>query len=198
MERRKIQPSAIFASIVFFLLLVQCRHENVLPEKWLADWSSPSVNYLTLEKALVTENKTIQIGRNHYSSIIFPRGVVFPPSVSALIEQARNKGVTVVFADDLSETPTPNHLTRLVGNENKLAPCCPEIAFGKFTREGREIFILVNTGKENYHGEFEFAGREHYIVLDPRTGKVSAPQKISGEKIGVDLASLQTLIFTVL
>ncbi len=156
------------------------------------------VDYLTLEKALVTENKTIQIGRNHYSSIIFPRGVVFPPSVSALIEQARNKGVTVVFADDLSETPTPNHLTRLVGNENKLAPCCPEIAFGKFTREGREIFILVNTGKENYHGEFEFAGREHYIVLDPRTGKVSAPQKISGEKIGVDLASLQTLIFTVL
>ncbi len=155
-------------------------------------------DYLTLEKALVTDNKTIQIGRNQYSSLVFPRGVVFPPSVSALVEQARNKGVTVVFADDFSETPSPGQLTGLVGSENKLAPSCPEIAFGKFTREGREIFILVNTGKENYHGELELAGSEQYIGLDPRTGTVSAPQKISGEKIGVELAPLQTMIFTAL
>ena len=156
------------------------------------------VDYLELEKAVVTKNKTIQIGRNQYSSIVFPRGIVFPPSVSALVEQARNKGVTIVFADDFGETPSPGQLTELVGNKNKLAPFCPEIAVGKFTREGREIFILVNTGKENYHGELELAGSEQYIGLDPRTGTVSAPQKISGEKIGVDLAPLQTMIFTVL
>jgi len=156
------------------------------------------VDYLTLEKALVADNKIIQIGRNQYSSLVFPRGVVFPPSVSALVDQARKKGVAVVFADDFSETPSPEKLAELVGNKNILAPSCPEIAFGKYTREGREIFILVNTGKENYHGELELAGSEQYIGLDPRTGTVSAPQKISGEKIGVELAPLQTMIFTVL
>jgi hypothetical protein len=156
------------------------------------------VDYLTLEKALVTDNKTIQIGWNQYSSLVFPRGVVLPSSVSALVEQAQNKGVPIVFADDFSETPSPGQLTGLVGSENKLAPSCPEIAFGKFTREGREIFILLNTGKENYHGELELAGSEQYIGLDPRTGTVSTPQKISGEKIGVELAPLQTMIFTAL
>jgi hypothetical protein len=156
------------------------------------------VDYLTLEKATVAENQTIQIGRNQYSSIVFPRGVVFTPSVSKLVEVAKNKGVTIIFADDFDETPSPEQLTGLVGNENKLVPSSMDITFGKFTREGREVYVLVNTGKKEYVGEMALPGRKKYAEVDPQTGTVSAQQKISKNKIGVELNSLQTKIFTVL
>jgi hypothetical protein len=156
------------------------------------------VDYLTLEKATVADNQTIQIGRNQYTSIVFPRGVVFPPAVSKLVEEAKNKGVTIVFADDFVETPSSEQLTGLVGNENKLVPSSMEIVFGKFTREGREIYVLVNTGKEKYQGELALPGGKIYAELDPQTGTVSAQQKISENKIGVELNSLQTKLFVVL
>ena len=166
--------------------LLKCQNQFVL------------VDYLTLERAVVTDNKTIQIGQNQYSSIVFPRGVVFPSSVSELTEQAENAGVIIIFADDFAETPSAEQLAELVGSENKLNPSCMDIAFGKYTREGREIYVMVNTGKEKYQGELVLSGGKRYSELDPQTGTVAAPQKIPGNKISVELNPLQTKIFTVL
>ena len=156
------------------------------------------VDYLTLENAKITDNRTIQLGPNQYSSLIFPAGIVIPPSVSKLIEQARNKGVKIVFADDFKETPSPENLSELIDNENKLLPASTSIAFGKFIREGREVFLLVNTGKENYHGELKLDKGKQYIELNPQTGKVSEQQAIFNNKIELDIAPLKTKIFVVI
>ncbi|MFA7491879.1 MAG: hypothetical protein WCY58_14090, partial [Mariniphaga sp.] len=156
------------------------------------------VDYLSMEGAVITNNQTIQIGRDQYTSIIFPRGVVFPPSVSEFVRQAENKGITIIFADDYEETPSSEKLTELTGNKNKLHPSSMDIAFGKFNREGREIYVLVNTGKEKYQGELALPGGKMYSELDPQAGTVSAPQKILESKIGLELNPMQTKLFTVL
>ena len=155
------------------------------------------VDYLTLEKAKITSNKTIQLGPNQYSSLIFPAGIVIPPSVSKLIEQARNKGIKIVFEDDFKETLSPESLSEFTGNENKLLPASTSIAFGKFIREGREIFLLVNTGKENYRGELKLGKGNQYIELDPQTGKVSKQQAIFNKKLVLDIKPLETKVFVV-
>jgi hypothetical protein len=155
------------------------------------------VDYLTLGEASVSGNKTIQIGQNHYSSIVFPEGVVFPSSVSRLIEQAKNKGVRIVFADNFNETPSPEKLSELSGNENKLVPADTAIAFGRFIREGRTIYMIVNTGNENYLGELETIYGRQYVELEPKTGTILNQQRISEKKIALYLAPLQTKIIVV-
>ena len=155
------------------------------------------VDYLTLEKADITDNRTIRTGSNHFSSIVFPRGVVFPPRVAEWVQKAKEKGVILVFADDFSETPSPGQLTRLVGHENPLVPSSPEIAFGKFTRGDREIFMMVNTGKEKYEGGLVLSGGKRYVVLDPHPGSVTEPHKVEGSRVKVELAPLQTKIIAV-
>jgi len=156
------------------------------------------VDYLTLGKAVVNDDKTIQVGQNRYSSVVFPKGVVLPPAVSTLVRQAKDKGVKIVFADGYTDTPSPEQLSVFTGNENRLIPASTAIAFGKFTREGRDIYLMVNTGKENYHGQLELAHGKHYVELDPQTGTVSRQRSIPDNKITLDLAPLQTKIVTTL
>ncbi len=156
------------------------------------------VDYLTLEKAVVTENRTIQIGRNQYSSITFPKGIVLPSAVSDLIERAKTKGVKIVYANDFKETPSAEQLPLLVGNEEKLSPASSSIAFGKFTREGREIYLMVNTGSDNYTGILKVLNGKWYLEFDPQTGNVSKSKKLCENMIKLDFAPLQTKIFTVL
>ncbi|MGV8096102.1 MAG: hypothetical protein AB2L24_29980 [Mangrovibacterium sp.] len=152
------------------------------------------VDYLMLGQAMINENKTIQIGRNQYSSIIFPKGIVLPPSVSNVITLAKEKGIKILFADDFDETPDPGQLLEFTGDEEKFTPAYPEIAFGKFTREGREIYVMVNTGRTDYSGVLEGLHGTRYIGLDPQTGEVSKQQKLLHNQIDLKLASLQTKI----
>ena len=156
------------------------------------------VDYLILEKAIVNGKGTIQIGTNQYSTILFPKGVVIPTAVSNVVSQAKAKGVKVVLADDYTETPSPEKLSALTRSDEKLNPASTSIAFGKFTREGREIYVLVNTGNDNYSGVLGVSGGKRYIGLDPQSGKISGQQTLHGNKIAVKIAPLQTKIITVL
>lgn len=156
------------------------------------------VDYLSLEGAKVNENGTIQIGGNEYSSISFPKGIVFPSSVSELVQQAKLKGVKMVFSDDFKEVPTPVRLSELVGDPDKITPANTTIAFGKFIREGRAVYLMVNTGKESYKGVLTVSKGDHYIESDPQTGDVASERNLSGKKIPLNLMPLQSKIFTVL
>jgi hypothetical protein len=155
------------------------------------------VDYLSLEKALINDNGTIQIGQNQYSSIVFPKGVMFPISVSNILREMKSKGVKVVFADEIKEIPSPEQLSELVGNNGVLTPSGYSIAFGKFTREGRVIYMMVNTGNDHYKGELKAMKGNRFIELDPQTGDVSKQQKLMGNRIAFDVAPLQTKIITV-
>ena len=155
-------------------------------------------DYLSFEFAKVNENGTIQIGQNQYSSISFPKGIVLPSAVSEVVKEAKSKGVKMVFSDDFKETPSPVQLSELVGEPEKLTPSNTTIAFGKFIREGKELYLLVNTGKESYKGVLEVSKGGQYIESDPRTGDISGERNLSGKKLPIQLAPLQTKIFTVL
>jgi hypothetical protein len=155
------------------------------------------IDYLALEKAVINDNGTIQIGQNKYSSIVFPKGVVFPISVSKIVEEIKAKGIKVVFADEFNETPSPEQLSEFVGNDDKLIPAGYSIAFGKFTRDSIVIYLMVNTSNDLYKGELEVLKGKRYIELDPQTGGFTKEQKLLGNRIAFDLAPLQTKIFTV-
>lgn len=156
------------------------------------------VDYLTLEKATVNSDGTIQIGNIQYSSIVFPKGVVFPPSVLNLVGQAKAKGVKMVFANDFNECPSPEQLSKLAGVENRLIPANTSIAFGEFMQMGRAVFLMVNTGNDPYTGQLKILKGRRYQVMDPQTGEVSTEKNLEGHAIALNLEPLQSKLFIVL
>ena len=156
------------------------------------------VDYLFLEDAVVSDHGTIQIGRNEFSSIVFPKGIVITPSMSHLLDQAKTKGVKIIFGEDFTVTPSPDQLSSLLGSVNKISPANSSIAFGKFLRDGNQIFMLANTGKDEYKGALHVEIGKRYVVLDPQTGAVSDLQSFVGNKIDIQLAPLQTKVVVVL
>ncbi len=155
------------------------------------------VDYLTLEKATANANGTIQIGNSQYSSLVFPKGITLPASVESILEQAKNKGLKIVYANDYTECPSPDQLVQLIGTEEKFIPTNTSIAFGKFTREGREIYTMVNTGSETYNGTLKVLKGNRYLELNPQTGEISTGKKLTDRTIPVILVPLQTRIFII-
>jgi len=155
------------------------------------------VDYLTLEKSRINTNGTIQIGKNQYSSIVLPKGITLPTKVSTILEQAKNKGFKLISANDDAETTTLEQLAKLIGAEEKITPMNTSIAYGKYLRDGREIYILVNTGDKDYSGNLNLKKGTECIELNPQTGDISNAQRISKNSLTVNLAPLQTKLWVV-
>lgn len=155
------------------------------------------VDYLVLEKATVNSNGSLQVGNNQYSSVVFPKGIMLPVSVSKVMEEAKRKGVKIVDANDYIEIPLPEELARLIEADEKLIPAVESIAFGKFIREGLEIYMMTNTGNQNYTGKLTVRKGKRCIELDPQTGKIADEQENSDKLVSVNLDPLQTRLFIV-
>lgn len=155
-------------------------------------------DYLYLEKATVTANKTIRLGDAEFTSLVFPKGIILPEHVSKLVEQARLAGVNVVFTDEYKETPAPEDLLKLTGNQPVFSPEGQKIIYGEFLRDVRHIFMVVNTGDEAYSGQIVFQEGNNYTELDPQTGAVSESKKIVNHSVQLSLAPMQTKLFVVM
>ena len=155
-------------------------------------------DYLYLEKAVVTANKTIRLGANEFTSLIFPKGITLPESVSKMVKQAKLAGVNVVFTEAYNETPSPEELRKLTGNRPVLSPEGSKIIYGEFLREGHRILMIVNTGDEAYSGAINFPEGHNYVELDPQTGTISESKKMATRSTSVRLIPLQTKLFVIL
>jgi len=82
----------------------------------------------------------------------------------------------------------------LTGNENKLFPACASLAFGEFAREGREIYLITNTGEKDYRGALKIGKGRQYVELDPQTGRVSEEREITNYRLPLEIAPLDTKI----
>jgi hypothetical protein len=155
-------------------------------------------DYLYLEKAVVTGNKTIRLGDAEFTSLVFPKGVTLPEKVSKLVEQAKLAGVNVVFTEEYKETPSPEELQKLTRNQPVLSPEGTKIIYGEFLRDGQRILMIVNTGDEAYSGAINFPEGHNYVKLDPQTGIISESKKAGNHSASVSLAGLQTKLFVVM
>ena len=97
---------------------------------------------------------------------------------------------------------TPDDVQKLLaGGLPKIAPDNSWIMLGRFQREGRDIFILLNAGDEPYDGMLSFAsstGQRSWNALDPATGEISSLGMLrngANEMIPVKLRPKQTLIY---
>ncbi|MCL2623491.1 MAG: hypothetical protein FWD31_07485 [Planctomycetaceae bacterium] len=97
---------------------------------------------------------------------------------------------------------TPNDVLKLLaGNLPKISPDNSWIMLGRFQRDGRDIFLLLNAGDDPYDGILSFpSGSEtrSWFVLDPATGGISPLDMLhnqSNEVIPVKLRPKQALFY---
>ena len=79
----------------------------------------------------------------------------------------------------------------------KITPDNTWMMLGRFQRDGRDIFLLLNADDESYDGMLSFpSGAEQrcWNVLDPATGEISSFEAING-KLPVKLRSKQAFIY---
>ena len=153
------------------------------------------IDYLFLEKATITNKGTISIGGNEYSSFVIPQGVILPPNIEALVEKMKEKGIRVIEPD---HNQSVDELIAELNPNEKIVPERNEIAFGKFSRSGHDIYMLVNSGTEAYRGQLTVLQKGNWSVMDPQTGKISQIKTTIIENknaLPVDLEPNQTLIF---
>ena len=83
----------------------------------------------------------------------------------------------------------------------KIAPENTWIILGRFERDGRDIFLLLNADDVSYEGKLSFPSKDspgRWDILNPVTGEISsldAVAETAGEVIPVKLRSKQALIY---
>lgn len=154
-------------------------------------------DYLYLETAIVTDHKTIRIGDDEFTSLVFPKEITLPEPVSKLVDQAKTAGVKVIFTDQFDKTPDPLRLLKLTGNVQVFNPATSTIVYGEFLRENRDILMMVNTGSDKYSGRLNVRKGQYFIEFDPQTGKYSESRRLKNKSLPVYLDSLQTKLFVV-
>jgi len=120
------------------------------------------------------------IAGNRFHTLILP-DVELPKSVTEKVDALRQKGFRVLV-DKRDEISFPN--------APKLEPANAKIVFGRFQRDGCEIYVLTNVDKDNaYEGRLNNVTGTKGLLLDPQTGNKSPFD------LAIRLAPLQTLLY---
>ena len=126
-----------------------------------------------LAAAEVGDDGTLRMAKNQYRTLVLPVDVELPEEAGKVVEQFAAKGGRVV-RDGVDEvTKSADALKVELNPVEQISPASPNIAMGRFTRDGRRILLLVNVGKEDYAGRLQTKGGSSWLALDPASGEVA-------------------------
>ena len=147
-------------------------------------------DYLSLNNA-VERNGKIVLGEHEFDVFIIPAGVVLPDHIAALAASMVSSGGKVVDAP--IECTAAQMLLSLAPAEC-FSPTNPQLVFGKFVRDGRTIYVVLNSSDSDYAGTLSVAGEGRWAVLDPDSGESCAAECSDG-LLSISLKPLQTLLY---
>jgi hypothetical protein len=119
------------------------------------------------------------------------------PQNVRITQDVKNLGVREIV--DVAENPlTPKNIeqhieTTLNSELEKIVPKNDWISFGQFERDGRTIYVILNTGTEPYQGNLKCPKIHARLQLNPANAEIKEIQETNS--IPLTLAPFQTLIF---
>ncbi len=132
--------------------------------------------------------------RGHrYDAIILPAGVELPEGAAAVVERFARAGGRLMRDDDRAAAFDARTLA-LRQRTGPLEPACGHIVAGRFTRDGREILLLVNVGDAPYTGRVRVPSGSRWWLADPATGGVSVAAPDGADAVRVALPARATLL----
>jgi hypothetical protein len=128
------------------------------------------IDHENLARADVQADGLLSIGGRRYQSLVLPIGVNLPKPAAAILERFSQAGGRVLRDGVGDATGSPESLTKALHPAAKVRPASPQIVLGRFTRDEREIILMVNVGAQTYEGNLSPPTSGTWLSLDPATG----------------------------
>lgn len=138
---------------------------------------------------------SLQIGPHRFTALLVPAEVEFPWTVAQVVEQFRRHGGKVLADDRQSDAMSRDGLLAAIQPAVRLSPSSDRIALGSFVRDGRRILLLVNVGRGPYQGQIAIVPGGSWHRCDPADGSVRLAEKADGDRLRLDLAPRQAVLF---
>jgi hypothetical protein len=128
------------------------------------------IDHEMLAACQVKSDGRLTIGGIAYRALALPHGVELPAAAAEVVKQFESQGGRVVRSGvDQTESSALSLVTAL-GTRSLVEPSSPQIAVGRFHRDGREILLLVNVSKQPYTGTLLSTAAATGLLLDPASG----------------------------
>lgn len=147
-------------------------------------------DYLALQDAGFRNGKIV-IGGHEFGTLVIPQGVTLPASIKSLVSEAAGAGMEVIRAP---KECTAEFIRESIHSEERFEPALPQLVYGKFTRDGRTIYLVLNSSESDYEGTLSVTKGGTWRVLDPDSGEISSV-KSDGTSLPISLKPLQTLLY---
>jgi hypothetical protein len=148
------------------------------------------IDHEFLASAQVTDDGRIRIQGRPYRTILLPEGSELPPPAAAVVEAFRARGGQVL----VDRPETRGSLLEQVPRPYRVSPASDRLTLGRFVRDGREILLLVNVGREAYRGQLSGETRGRWTALDPATGEIRGCDLDEAGRLPVSLAARQSIL----
>ena len=106
-----------------------------------------------------------------FDALVLPAAVELPERVAKVAEQLKSHGGTVIQAGP--QAPDFDAISPAAGT---LSPPTDRIVIGRFTRDGRQILLVVNVGAQSYSGKISIENPESWLAADPATGRIEGTE----------------------
>jgi hypothetical protein len=150
------------------------------------------IDHDNLARAEIRSDGSLTIGGRSYRSLILPSGVALPNAAAAVLDQFSAGGGVVLRG---GQDTTANSLVAALKPVVRIQPASPRIALGRFSRDQKDIIVVVNVGNESYQGVLFFPASGNSLALDPAIGAIERAAVKEDGKISLALGPCQTRIF---
>ncbi len=138
---------------------------------------------------------TLQVGGHAYRAILLPADAQLPPQAAAVLDQFARQGGQVIRAGVDAPAQSAEALQTALSPGERLEPASPQIALGRFVRDGRQVLLLVNVGTTPYDGSLHVKTKGEWLLLDPATGQVTAAAADPAGSLPLNLAPRQARLW---
>ena len=116
-------------------------------------------------------DKMMWIAGKPFDAIVLPALVELPPSSATVVEQFKEAGGTVLL-DNTSERGIGFHALDGVYPSGRLAEPNERIIVGRFSRQGRNILLIVNVATKPYTGNVSGGSHTRWLIAHPESGQI--------------------------
>jgi hypothetical protein len=133
-------------------------------------------------------DKAIWIGGRRFEALVLPAAVELPVPAAALVEHFKAAGGKVLLDGPSGQAGSLDSLDGVYAS-GRLAVPNERIIVGRFSRQGRDILVLVNVAAVSYSGKISGKNSASWLVAHPDSGQIERIATDESGRITVSLPS---------
>ncbi|MEN6576161.1 MAG: hypothetical protein ABFD90_07445 [Phycisphaerales bacterium] len=111
------------------------------------------------------------IAGHPFAALVLPAGVELPESAASVTERFKSSGGKVL-SDNTAKAEIDFDSLAAVSPIGRLTVPSERIVIGRFSREGRDILIVVNVAAEPYEGAISLGADVRWLMAHPESGRI--------------------------